>query len=333
VLIIETNFTRNYLTGRAPVSLELIKNPAESISPAVLEELLGAAVAGLNVISRNFNSEFPAWERVVEGKKDYHEIATLIDRAGDKLKVAKQFIDPPLVSYQKEEPTNDVAAAEDGTGPGGTEKGAAKGADGLAALFSYLLVGMSAMFLLFLGQNGMTDLHRELRLRTFERYQTVHPELWPFIASKILFTVVMLLICSAIMLIGGGLAFGIHWRNPCAMVTLVAAYSCFVAALFAVAVALVPDERRAAALNNILGMALGIVGGCAFPPRQFPDFLREHVTPHMPTYWLVDTARSLQGGVGQVPWAWAGLKLLACAGVLVLLTGVLFRRKFKLGQR
>lgn len=332
VLIIETNFTRNYLTGRAPVSLELIKNPAESISPAVLEELLGAAVAGLNVISRNFNSEFPEWERVVEGKEDYHLVATLIDRAGDKIKAAKQFVDPPLVSYQKEGSTNDVAAAGAGAGKTGTNGGATV-QEGLAAVFSYLLVGMSAMFLLFLGQNGLTDLHRELRLRTFERYQTMHQPVWPFIASKIIFTVVMLLICSAIMLIGGGLAFGIHWRSPLALVALMAAYSCFVAALFAVLVALVPDERRAAALNNIVGMGLGLVGGCAFPPRQFPEFLREHVTPLMPTYWLVDTARSLQSSDGLVPWAWAGLKLLACAGVLVLLTGILFRRKFQLGQR
>ena len=59
VLIIETNFMRNYLTGRQPVRLELIKNPAESIHPAVLEELLGAVVTALNAVSRNFNSEFP----------------------------------------------------------------------------------------------------------------------------------------------------------------------------------------------------------------------------------------------------------------------------------
>ena len=331
VLIIETNFTRNYLTGRAPVSLQLIKNPAESISPAVLEELLGAAVAGLNVISRNFNSQFPEWQRVVEGHEDYHKVATLIDQAGDKIKAAKQFVDPPLVSYQKEEPTNDEVATANGKP--GTGEGVASVQTGLASTFSYLLVGMSALFLLFLGQNALTDLHRELRQRTFERYQTLHQALWPFIASKLLFTVVMLLLCSAIMLIGGGWAFGIHWQQPLTLAALVAAYCCFVAALFGVLVALVPDERRAAALNNVIGMGMGLVGGCAFPTRQFPEFLREHVTPLMPTYWLVDTVRSLQSGVGPVSWGWAGLKLLACAGVLLFLTAILFRRKFNQGQR
>src|SRR5260221_390310 len=39
ILIIPTNFTRNYLGGSNAVSLELIKNPAQSIHPAVMEEL------------------------------------------------------------------------------------------------------------------------------------------------------------------------------------------------------------------------------------------------------------------------------------------------------
>ena len=70
VLIIPEHFMRNYLTAREAVSLELIKNPAESIHPAVLEELLGAVVTALNAISRNFNSEFPEWHAVLEGKED-----------------------------------------------------------------------------------------------------------------------------------------------------------------------------------------------------------------------------------------------------------------------
>ena len=67
-LIIPTNFTRNYLTGREAVSVELIKNPAQSIHPAVLEELLGVVVTALNAISRNFQSEFPEWQAVFEAE-------------------------------------------------------------------------------------------------------------------------------------------------------------------------------------------------------------------------------------------------------------------------
>jgi ABC-type Na+ efflux pump permease subunit len=330
VLIIPTNFMHNYLLGSEAVSLELIKNPAESIHPAVLEELLGAVVTGLNAISRNFQSEFPEWQAVLEGKEDYHKVSQLIDRAGDKLKTVKNYINPPLVSYEKEKPADEPKIGE--AKNGGTKPGAAKSSS-TSSMFAYMLVGMSAMFLLFIAGNAMSDLYRELRQRTFERYQTMRDSLVPFIASKAVFAVVMLLLCSGIMLGGGGLIFRIHWQHPLALTALAAGYACFVAALFALLVALMPDERRAAVLNNLAGMALGLAGGCAFPANQLPAFLREHVTPLMPSYWFVDTARNLQFGGENVAWGLVALKLVLLGVVLLALAAVLIRRRFKMGLR
>jgi hypothetical protein len=343
VLIIRTNFTRNYLLGRKPVSLDLIKNPAESINPAVMEELLGVVVAGLNGISRNFHSDFPEWQRVFEGQGDYHNLSFLIDQTGDQIKSAGKFINPPLISYDNVESTN-VADGGSAQSAISSRRNSAKADGNLVApkpsedgrqpaIFGYLLLGMSAMFLLFLGQNAMTDLHRELRLRTFERYQTLHQQLWPFVFGKIVFAVVILLLCNVIMLFGGGLVFGIHWHHPLPLAALAAAYSCFIAALFAALVAVVPDERRAGVLNNIAGMGLGLVGGCAFPPNQLPAFLRAHVTPQMPSFWFADTARNLQSAAGGVPWHFVLFKLLLCALILVTLAGLLFQRRFKSGLR
>ena len=355
VLIIQTNFMRNYLTGREPVSLELIKNPAESIHPAVLEELLGVVTTALNEVSRNFSSEFPEWQKVFEGKEDYHKASALIDRAGDKLKAVKQFINPPLIGYTKEEPedqaANDGSAAdqssksttgqsglkEAATNHGATETGETKEtkskASNLQNTFAYLLLGLSAMFLLFLGQNAMTDLHREIRARTLERYQTMRQQLWPFLVSKIIFAVVLLLLCSVLMLGGGALIFRIHWQHPFALGALVVGYNCFVAALFALLVAVMPDERRAGVLNNIAAMALGIVGGCAFPAHQLPVFLREHITPLMPSNWFVEVARDLQFNSGAVAWEPVLCKLAVCGLILVGLAAVLLRRKFQTGLR
>ena len=345
VLIIPTNFMRNYLTARKPVSLELIKNPAESIHPAVLEELLGAVVTGLNAISRNFNSEFPDWQKVFEGKEDYHKVAALIERAGDKLKLARKFINPPLVTYEKgdsDENTsvpatnaNQSSGANTNSATVSTSKPRAsksKGNDS-SNLFAYLLLGLSAMFLLFLGHTGMADLHRELKNRTFERYQTLHHALTPFIAGKAVFASVMLLFCSVVMLGGGGWIFGVHWRQPLALTVLTIGYACFTAGLFAVLVALVPDERRAGVLNNIVGMTLGFVGGCAFPAHNLPAFLRDHVTPYLPTNWFVETARALQFGSPNTAWGFVLLKLFVAGVSLIALAALLFRRRFRAGLR
>ena len=325
VLIIPANFSHNYLLGSGPVSLELIKNPAESIHPAVLEEGLGALVTAMNAVARNFQSEFPAWYAVFEGDGNYHQIAGLIERAGDKFKTVQKFVNPPLVSYTKE--TNSVAVN------GETKAGAATKSSSTNGIFAYLLVGMAAMFLLFLAANAMSDLYRELRQRTFERYQTLRDSLVPFLASKVVFAMVMLLLCGATMLGGGGLIFRIHWQQPFALMALTLAYAGFAAALFAVVVALLPDERRAAVLTNLTGMGLGLMGGCVFPPQQLPAFLRENITPHLPSYWFVNAMRDLQYEGTHVAWGFTALKLVAVSGALLVLAALLFRRKFKTGLR
>ncbi len=334
-VIIPTNFMRNYLTGRAPVSLELIKNPAESIHPAVLEELLGAVVTAMNAVARNFQSEFPDWQAVIEGHGDYHEVSRLIDRAGDKLKAARKYVNPPLVMYDKDTDSDHAAGDAPKTGEmksGPAKPGASKSGPSFN-IFGYLLVGMAAMFLLFLAGNGMADLYRELRLHTFERYHTLQQRLLPFVAGKVAFAVVMLLLCSAVMLGGGGLIFRIHWQQPLALAALAIGYACFAAGLFAFLVAVMPDERRAAVLNNIAGMLLGLAGGCAFPPDQLPAFMRQHLTPLLPSYWFVNTARNLQAGVAGVAWGPVTLELIGLGVVLTGLAVFLFHRRFKTGLR
>lgn len=330
VLIIPTNFTRHYLTGSGPTSLELIKNPAESIHPAVLEELLGATVTALNAVARNFQSEFPEWREVFEGRRDYRQAAALIERAGDKLEAVRHYLDPPLVTYTKETRNEKPAHA---TNASESNAAAARKRDSSFNLFGYLLAGMTAMFLLFLASNGMGDLLRELRQRTFERYHTLQQNLLPFVAGKVLFTVVMLLLCAAVMLGGGSVIFRIHWQQPLALVMLTLGYAAFAAGVMAFLTALIPGDRRGEALFSIVGMALGLAGGCAFPPQQLPTFLREHITPLLPSFWYCDTVRSLEFGSGTVSWALVSFKLAVVSAAFIALAAFLFRRRFKAGLR
>jgi ABC-type multidrug transport system permease subunit len=330
VLIIPTNFTRHYFSGQQAVSLELVKNPAQSVHPAVLEELLGALVTGLNAVSRNLQAEFPAWQEIIDGKGDYKKVAVLIERAGDKLAKAEKFINPPLVIYEKEsagEPSKDSDA-----NAAKTTK-TAKSNSPIAEIFGYLLVGMAGMFLLFLASNAMTDLHREVRQRTLARYHTLHHQLALFVAGKIVFAVVVLLICSIILLAGGGMIFGVDWRRPLPLGLMTFGYAFFAAGLMSVLVALIPDERKADALNTVVAMGLALLGGCMFPPQVLPAFLREHVMTLLPTYWFVETARNLQYGGGEIPWVFTLVKLLVIATVLLALAAALFRRQFRTGSR
>ena len=320
VLIIATNFTKHYLAAAEPVSLELIKNPAESVNPAVLEELLGAGVTGLSAVSRNFHEEFAGLQSAFAGEGDFDQMAEVLKRTGEKLKSAKASILPPLVSYTESEP--EAASAK----PGGVNK-----TGNPFNLFGYLLLGMSAMFLLFLAGHGMSDLHRELRNGTLARYHTLNQSLAPFIASKVVFTLVMLLAGSVIMLGGGALIFGFHWPHLLSLAVLMFSYALFAACLMALLTALVADERRANMMNNLAGMLLGMAGGCTFPAEQLPVFVQNYLTHWMPSYWFVDTAREAEFGSDPVVWWGMAVKLGLAGLVCALIATHIFRRKFRNG--
>lgn len=355
-LIIPTNFTRHYLNGAAAVKLELVKNPAQSIYPTVLEELMGVVVTALNAVARNFQPEFPAWRTAFEGELDYHKLAAVLESTGHKFDAAKRYLHPPLAVYERGEVetsetpneqnglSRDAAAAstnaEKSSGVVQTAspaavarvKAPAKKSEPASAVFAYLLPGMAGMFLLFLAGNAMSDLLRELRFRTFERYQTLRRHLLPFVLGKVLFALVLLLFSSAILLGGGGVAFRVHWEQPWALAALSFGYACFATALMSLFVALLPDERRAAALTNIVGMVLAIAGGCMFPSHQLPAFLREHVTPLLPSAWFVEAARALQFGGGH-SLAAVLLKFAVTSAVLITAAVLVFGRRFRSGAK
>jgi len=317
-VILPPHFTSNYLTGHGPIALELIKNPAQSIHPAILEELMAALVTGLNAVSRNLQSEFPDWLAVFEGREDYTKVAELIRRGGDRLKAAKPYVAPPLVTYTKESRTKpaDPAAKAGGSG---------------FNIFGYLLPGLTAMFLLFLANTAMMDLHREVENRTVQRFRTLHHGLQPWVATKVAVGVVMLLLCAAILLGGGSLIFRIHWQHPVALVGLTVAYCFFAVGFLAMLTALIPNERRANTLNTLITMGLALAGGCAFPAESLPPFLRDHISPLLPTFQFVQTVRHLEfGGAAPTWWlfplAWAGAGL-----VMIIIATRLLRRRFERG--
>ena len=60
VIIIPAGFSSDFLAGKK-VTLGLIKNPAESIKPTIIEEGLGILTAGLDGLARNFAPDLAEW--------------------------------------------------------------------------------------------------------------------------------------------------------------------------------------------------------------------------------------------------------------------------------
>lgn len=317
VVIIPLGFTDDFLSNK-PIAFELIKNPAESIKPTLLEEGLGALSTALDALGRNFAPELKDLRAALSDDLDRTARNAMILRWVDRFDDLAPLVETPLIGYKK-------PAA--GTGDNASGK-----ADDGFNIFGHILIGMAAMFLLFLGSVGMGDLHREIELRTLARYQTLHVSLVSFIGAKVVFTGAMVLLCAAILFGGGALGFGISWHHPLPLAVLCGAFAFCTTGLMAVLVAWIPDQRKGEGIRSMVSMILGMAGGCAFPVEGLPPFFQNFVKPVMPTHWFVSTARNLEYG-GGAPWGIAALKLALLGAVLLTLAAVLFRSHFAKGGR
>jgi ABC-type multidrug transport system permease subunit len=315
VLVLPKDMAQNYLSGSQPVTIELIKNPTQAWHPAIIEEVSGLLTTCLNALRQTLGDELKQWQDIFEGKGDYRKYAELVLRSGDRYESVRKFLDPPLIWVDRETRKS-------------VEK---KGPD--INIFGYLLIGMAGMFLLFIACTAITDVHREIKQGTVARFYTMRHSMFIFIASKVCFTWVLMILCALILLLGGGIAFGVHWKHPAILLAFLASYCFFVVGFMSLLTALIHNQERADALNNIISMLLGVAGGCAFPPEQLPALFRDHITPIIPTHWFVNTARNLE--YAAMPPSWLGYfgMMILLGIILTAIAAFLFRKRLEKGVR
>lgn len=324
-LILPADFTRRYLSGAGPVTLTLVKNPAQQFHPAIVEEGAAALTTALNAVARNFRPTLTEWRDLFERdpRPGFREVGDLVAKTGERFDLARKRLDPIPVTYTR-----------DTKEPVATDAAGTPASVGGFDIFAFLLPGLTAMFLLFLADVAMRDLHREVRFRTFDRYVTLPPGVTVFVLSKVLFTFVVLILGCAILLGGGSLLFGFRWRDPWAVVGLAAGLSLFSGGLMAALNAWIGSERKADVINSMVGMMLGLAGGCAFPAAALPDFLRNHVTPWMPPNWFVESLRTAQfEGYPGTPWPTLAAKMILLGLVLTVVAAWRMRRNLTSGVR
>ncbi|MBL9134789.1 MAG: ABC transporter permease [Verrucomicrobiales bacterium] len=327
VVVIPQGFTDHLLDGREPAVLELVKNPAQAIHPAIVEEALAVLTTGLNAIARNFGGEVAAWRPILSGERKVtlREVGSLLEQTGDHLERLRKAPGLWRVSYEKE------SKPETPTPP--DNKTASKPGVGFN-MFALLLPGMAAMFLVFLADVAMRDLQREIRFRTFHRLCTMPAGATAFVLAKVWFTLAIVILGATILMGGGTLLFGITWRQPWIVALLSFAVSVFACGFMAALTGLIGGEKKADVLNTMVGMALGMASGCTFPAEALPDFLRLHVTPLLPPAWFIGAMRHVQNGDGTSgPWILAAGKLTALGIVLALLAARLLQRRLERGLR
>jgi ABC-type multidrug transport system permease subunit len=355
IVIVHTNFTKDYLQGKAN-ALEVIKNPAQSYFPAIIEEMANVAGTALDVVARNFTSEFPKIQAATTNNWDLDALTDTMTVLRDRIKTARVYLDPPLVSYTKDiagkkeiglEKTvsakSEIKTAqtelpkEEKTSQQKLEDAKVKEQrpkSMLVTVFGYILPGMASAFLLFIADQSMRDFHREIRMKTFDRQRTAGASAGLYIAGKIIFTMLSVFLASVFLFAGGSLVFGIDWGRPEMLALACLGYSLFAAGFLALLSALAPSERRIEALNSILLFSFAFVGGSYLPSDNFPKFMRENITPLTPNHWLIETARALQNRPTEFAGPLVVMAKLAVLGVILgAVAGFVINRRLNAPMR
>ena len=321
VIIVPANFSAKFLAGDEAPAIELIKNPAQSYMPAITEELARVVTELLNAVSQNLLSEAPELVEILEdsGAPDVAKLTRVVTRIGKRFERAEDYLYPPIIGLNrtKGEAKQD-AKQEENPKPAFN-------------IFAFVMPGLVAVFMLFTAEGTTRDLFAEKRNKTLDRFRTFSVRLLPFLLAKSVYSILVILISAAIMLIGGALIFGITWKHPAELTCVTIAYSVFCVGFAYLLVAIIYRENLTAMLNTVVIMLIGFLGGSMMPPQSLPSFIRNTISPWMPNYVFAESVKRLQMDHDGPHWTTASTELLLVGAVMLIVATAVFQRRLQAG--
>lgn len=332
VLRVPKGFSDSLIAG-SRTGLELIKNPAQSVYPQIVEEyvsvlaLLGTSASRiLGEPMREIRDETEAGQakpgeaglgqRGVLGvaPQDLFVSRVSVD-IGHRIRGVARYAFPPAIRLEKEKQEGE---ADDSTGS----------APFTVALF--VLPGMAAFSLLTLAITGMSDLRHEEAMGTLSRQFASPIGPWTAIIGKILSTLVVALGCIVILSLVAAF-WGGRGVSPLGFVVLAIVFAWAATGFATLLQAAFKSERAGTAFGSIAVMVMSMLGGSFIPLDSLPGFARA-VAPFTLNYWANEGFRKLLFEGAGLPDLAANLGVLAGLGAILTVVSIpLIRRRFMRG--
>jgi ABC-2 type transport system permease protein len=319
LLTIPKGFTQDVLDGK-PVTLRLLRNPAEGILPEIAEQTVGALADVLDGGRRVFDKPIADLNPLLhdDGKApadaDVVAISLAVKRAIESM---AGLVNPPAIVLESEMFDNVTAS------PAPKEK--TRNEDAPSSIFLLVLPGVAVYGLFLVADQGMRDIMTERVLGTLRRQLAgpVRPE--TVILAKAVYTAV--LAASAIVVIGGiGAAVLATPASIPAFLLLSAALVLAVTGTTSVIYGVSRTERQASTLGNMIFLAMGFLGGGFIRVEGLPPAVRG-IAPFTPLYWGTQGYRAvLEKGAG-LSGIVRHAGVLAAMGIVLLGIGMVALRR------
>ena len=286
LLRIPDGFTSSLLEGRE-TTLELVRNPAQSILPEIAEQGTVILADGLSAASRVLRGPLDQLIPMLEGDVGPMdtEVAAIAIAVNQAIGRADTYLFPPVITLSSITLADPEAAGS--TRPGST----------LMLVFLMILPGISVYALFALGDVAMRDLLVELEARTLQRQLAGPVGTGTVILAKALFTAVLSLISLVILASVGWFA----TAEPVNLagftilgLALIAAITGTSAAIYGTA----SSVTSGATVGSIVYLLMAFGSGSFVPLDSLPAVFRQ-IAPFTPFYWATQGFHDLlRGGAG-----------------------------------
>jgi ABC-2 type transport system permease protein len=314
LLRIPDGFSRNLLEGRE-TTLELVRNPAQSILPEITEQGVVILADGLSAASRVLRGPLDQLVPMLSddaGPIDT-EIAAIAVAVNQAINRADTFLFPPAITLSSStlaDPESEDSSASSST---------------IMMIFLMILPGISVFALFSLGDIAMRDLLVELEARTLQRQLAGPVGTGTVILAKAAFTAVLSLISLVILA-------SVGWFATSEPVDLLGFTALGLALIFAITGAsaaiygTATSQTAGSTIGSIAYLLMGFSSGSFIPLNNLPASFRQ-IAPFTPFYWATQGFQDLlRDGAGLFDLL-PNIAILAGTGlVLMALGSALLRR-------
>lgn len=260
LIVVPAGATAAFL-AREPVTLTLVKNPAQRILPGIVEEALEMLAEGGFYVQRLLGEPLAQVNTEVNDGSDdtptTATIATLATLFSTRIREVSPVLFPPVLDFSLSAPASPDQPS----------------ATPLADFGRLFVPGLVFMSLLFIAQGLSGDLWEEHRLGTMRRVMASPARVLAFLLGKVLAGAVLM---SGVALIGLTLSvvlFGVPLGRAALGLPWAVFGGTVLVALFFFPQVAAQSQRGAKMLGTVLVFPLMMVGGSFFPFEAMPGWM------------------------------------------------------------
>lgn len=249
----------------------LVKNPAETFLPIIVEEIVETMAIIIHGGMYNFREPIERVRSMLEAEAwpSGGELQGLLDSARDKILLAQGYLSDSLITLRSET----VASQDEG--------------DGGFNLFAYVLPGSLLIGLLFISEISLRDLFRERNNGTLARMFVAPIDARQVVTAKVLVTAAVTGLSCIILMVIGRLGFGIDLGRPLPLIIHFVATILMCTGIIVFFYGFIRSEKAVDAVISIVIIVMCLLGGSMIPIEQMGSALSA-VGRFSPVFWAVD---------------------------------------------